>query len=95
MSGVVYALTRARSRFGELVSRARFGHERVVITERGTPVAAIISMDELEDLQLARDAVDLALCRRIKGRRIKASSGPGMPDEEFMALLEAEDARQG
>jgi prevent-host-death family protein len=87
---VAYALTRVRSRFGELVSRARFGHERVVITEHGAPVAAIISMDELADLQQARDALDLDLCRRIKAR-----SGPGLPDEEFMALLEAEDARQG
>ena len=87
---MAFPLARTRSTLGELVSRARFGHERVVITEHGTPVAAIISMDELEELQQGRDAVDLARCRQIK-----AHSGPGLPHEEFMALLEAEDARQG
>jgi prevent-host-death family protein len=87
---MAYPLTRARSKLGELVSRARFGHERVVITEAGTPVAALISIDELDELQQGRDAVDLARCRQVKAR-----SGPGLPHEEFMALIEAEDAQQG
>ena len=83
-----YPLMQARSRLGELVSRARFGRERVVITEDGEPVAVLISVDELAELQQTQDAADLALCQRIK-----IDSGPGVPHDAFMAMLEAEDAR--
>ena len=44
-----YTLTNARSRFGELVNRARFGRERIVLTEHGKPVAAIIRVEELAE----------------------------------------------
>lgn len=71
---------------GELVDRARRGHERVVLTEQGEPVAVLISLDELEELQWARDAADIALCETIKAR-----NEPGLPHDEFMAVLAAED----
>jgi len=61
---LAYPLTKARSRLGELVSRARFCRERH-----------------------ARDAADLALCARVT-----AEGGAGLPHDDFMALLEAEDA---
>jgi prevent-host-death family protein len=44
-------LTDARSRLGELVNQARHGHEPVTISDNGKPVAAIISLDDLADLQ--------------------------------------------
>lgn len=83
-------LTQAEGRLGELVSRARYEHERVLLSENGIPVAAIISVADLDELQQAEDAADLALCQAIK-----ATSGLGMRHEDFMALLEAEDAAQG
>ena len=82
-----YPLTNARSRLGELVNRARFGREHVVLTEHGTPVAAIISMDELAELQATADAADLATAARVK-----APGHPGIPHEEVMAAFDALDA---
>ena len=87
---MTYPLTQASSRLGELVSRARFGRERLTITEHGRPVAVIISVDDLEELQRAQDAADLALCRQVR-----AEPGAGMAHEEFMAALEAEDVQPG
>jgi prevent-host-death family protein len=37
----------AREVFPELVARAAYAHERVVIERRGRPMAALISVDEL------------------------------------------------
>ncbi len=37
----------AREVFPELVARAAYAHERVVIERRGKPMAALISVDEL------------------------------------------------
>ena len=82
-----YPLAQAQSRFAELVSRAVYGHERVVLTEGGAPVAAIVSLTDLEELQRAQDAADLAECQRVK-----AQSARGIAHEDFMAMLEAEDA---
>jgi prevent-host-death family protein len=84
-----YPLAQAQSRFGELVSRARHGHEQVLLTEHGTPVAAIVSVAELAELQRSQDAADLATCRAIK-----AGSAAGVRHEEFMAMLDAEAAGQ-
>ncbi|HEX5495791.1 MAG TPA: type II toxin-antitoxin system prevent-host-death family antitoxin [Mycobacteriales bacterium] len=82
------SLTQAEGRLGELVSRARYEHERVLLSDGGTPVAAIISIADLEEMQQAQDAADLALCQAIKAN----FTGPGIPHEEVMAMLEAEDA---
>src|SRR6266550_2703157 len=82
-----YPLAQAQSRLHDLVSRAQDGHEPVMLTEHGTPVAAIVAVADLAELQHAHDAADLALCQAVK-----ASSGPGVRHEQFMAMLEAEDA---
>jgi prevent-host-death family protein len=82
-----YTLTNARSRFGELVNRARFGRERIVLTEHGRPVAAIISVEELAELQAAVDAADLAAAQAVQ-----EGGHPGFPHEAVMAALNALDA---
>lgn len=40
-------------RISELMSRAAFGKERIVLTRNGKPMAAIIGMDDLERLPAA------------------------------------------
>ena len=82
-----YTLTTARSRFGELVNRARFGRERVILTEHGTPVAAIISVEELAEFQAAVDAADMAAVTAVK-----ATGEVAIPHEQAMAVLDALDA---
>ena len=82
-----YTLTNARSRFGELVNRARFGRERIVLTEHGKPVAAIISVEELAELQAALDSADL-----VAAQSVLAADQPSFPHEKVMAALDAMDA---
>jgi prevent-host-death family protein len=82
-----YTLTNARSRFGELVNRARFGRERIVLTEHGKPVAAIISVEELAELQAAVDAAELAAAAAVR-----STAHPGLPHDAVMAALDALDA---
>jgi prevent-host-death family protein len=72
------------------VSRTRHDHEPVLLTQRGKAVAAIVSLEDLEEFQRVQDAADLAECEAITAR----SSAPGIPHDDFMALLDAEDAAQ-
>lgn len=83
----VVPLTRARNTLGALVKRARYGRERVVLSEHGTPVAAIISMSDLDELQAAQDAVD-----RDAALAAKAAGGRWIPHEEVVAILAADEA---
>jgi prevent-host-death family protein len=85
---LTFPVPEARDHLAELVARARHGHERVVLTEKGEPAAVLISVDEFDELQRAQDAADIALCEAIKAR-----NEPGMLHEEFMAALDAEDQR--
>ncbi len=41
----------ARDELPDLVARAAYAHERTVIAKRGKPLAALISMEELEILE--------------------------------------------
>ncbi len=41
----------AKSRFSELLNRAAYGHERLLIRKRGRPAAAIVSVEDLAWLE--------------------------------------------
>ncbi|MEV8391504.1 MULTISPECIES: type II toxin-antitoxin system Phd/YefM family antitoxin [unclassified Streptomyces] len=83
-----YPLVEARNQLGQLIGRVRYGHEEIVITEYGRPAAALVSIEELEELRRIRDEVDIA---ELEAR--KAEPGVTMTHDEFMAQLEAEDAQ--
>ena len=53
-------VSEARGEFSELVNRAAYGHERVMLTRHGKPIAAIISKEDLEYLEALEDRDDLA-----------------------------------
>jgi prevent-host-death family protein len=82
-------LTEARAQLGELVSKARHGHHPVTLTEHGMPVAAIIGMDDLADLQdgaaIAKHIADKA-ADRMTGVVVESP-------EDIEAALDAWDER--
>ncbi|WP_329401387.1 type II toxin-antitoxin system Phd/YefM family antitoxin [Streptomyces melanogenes] len=82
-----YPLVEARNQLGQLVGRVRHGGEHILISEYGKPAAALVPIEELEELERLRDEADLALARA----RDAAPSGPSMTHDEFMAQLETED----
>jgi len=53
-----------RNALSNYLNRAAFGHERIIVTSRGKPKAAVISIEDLrllqdlEDAQAAREAVE-------------------------------------
>jgi prevent-host-death family protein len=64
---MVYSLPVAQARLGDLVAEARQSHRPVTISEHGQPAAALISIDDLADLQdhaaLAAHMADKAVGR--------------------------------
>ncbi len=54
----------ARDRFGDLLGRATYGKERVVISRHRKRVAALVPIEDLELLEALEDAHDLAELRK-------------------------------
>ena len=64
---MAYPLTAAQTRLSELVAKARQSHRPVAISEHGKPVAALISIDDLADLE-DRAALAAHLADKAAGR---------------------------
>jgi prevent-host-death family protein len=58
-------MSQARDEFAELVNQAVYKRERVRLTRRGKPVAAIISMEDLEFLERLEDELDSLTMDRV------------------------------
>jgi len=49
----------ARNEFSEILNRASFGKERIVLTRRGKDLAALVPIEDLELLERLEDRIDL------------------------------------
>lgn len=60
----IISATDARANFQDVVRRAEYGGERVLIQRHGKTVAAVISIDDLKRLEAMEDAIDSEILRR-------------------------------
>ncbi|GAA6621890.1 type II toxin-antitoxin system Phd/YefM family antitoxin [Scytonema sp. NUACC26] len=60
----VISATDARANFQDLVNRAEYAGERIVIQRHGKNVVALISIKDLKLLEAIEDAIDSAELRR-------------------------------
>jgi prevent-host-death family protein len=52
-------ISEARSEFSDLVNRAAYRHERVLITRHGKAIAAVVPAEDFELLEALEDRADL------------------------------------
>lgn len=45
------SVAKAKAHLSELIAKSSFGHERFVITRRNKPVAAIVSLEDLQIIE--------------------------------------------
>ena len=65
----------ARKKLAEIVNKVAYGKTPIVLTRRGKEIAALISMEELELLQLIEDFSDIEDAKKAlkePGKNIKA-----------------------
>ena len=73
----------ARKKFANIINQVAFGDESFVLTRRGEPIAAIVSMKELKLLQELEDRIDLE-----DAWKAKNEPGEPIPWEELKMELE-------
>jgi prevent-host-death family protein len=71
---MAYPMTDARAQLSELVAEARQRHRPVTISDQGRPVAALIGLDDLADLE-DRAALSAHLADKAAGK-----AGVGLDD---------------
>lgn len=73
----------ARKKLSNIINRVAFGNESFVLTRRGEPVAALVSLNELKLLQDIEDQVDIE-----DAWKAKKEPGEPIPWEELKKELE-------
>jgi prevent-host-death family protein len=53
-----------RQNFADILNRAAYGGERIVVHRRKKPVAAVVPIEDLEFLEELEDRIDLAEARK-------------------------------
>jgi prevent-host-death family protein len=86
--------TEIREHLSEALNRVAFGHDRYVVKRQDKPVAAIVSMEDLELLEQIKAAENRIDLREAK-RAIEDTSPKDIPLDEFYAELERRDAELG
>ncbi|PYS01760.1 MAG: prevent-host-death family protein [Acidobacteria bacterium] len=82
------AVIDARKDLADILNRAAYGKERVVLTRRGKDVAAIVPMDDLAILEAIEDHMDLTESEKIL-ERVKRDSEETFSLEEVKAKYQA------
>jgi prevent-host-death family protein len=72
----------ARKRLAEIVNKVAYGKEPIILTRRGEQIAALISMEELELLQLIEDYSDIQ-----EAKKALEEPGENIPANEFWKKL--------
>ncbi len=60
-----------RNTFSDYLNRASYRGERIVIERRGKPVAALVSLDDLEVLEQLENDADLKAARKARKEKGK------------------------
>ncbi len=77
----------AREHFDDLLKRAVKDKDRVILTRRGKPVAALVPIADLEFLEAIEDRLDAEEFRRAK-EELERSGEPALPLEEVIWKLD-------
>ena len=72
-----------QEKFSNIINQVAFGNESFVLTRRGEPIAAIVSMKELKLLQDIEDRIDIE-----DAWKAKNEAGEPIPWEELKKELE-------
>ena len=73
----------ARKKFANIINRVAFGNESFVLTRRGEPIAALVSMSKLNLLRELDDQLDVE-----DAWKAKSEPGEPIPWEELKKELE-------
>src|SRR5262245_48623394 len=82
-------VAQAREQFADLLNRAAYSKERIVVMRHNKKVAALVPIEDLEALEAMEDQIDVA-----EARRRLAKPGKAMPWEKVKESLTPKPAKR-
>ncbi len=86
-------IANARAHLGDVIGRVRHGGDRFVLTSRGKRAVAIVPVEDLDALEAAEDAADVAYTRKVLAD-VKAGKVKTVPHAAVVAGIEARAKRK-
>ena len=83
MSRIFLTTVEARDNFAELIDRAALSAERIVITRHGEPMAAIVSLEDLELVEEIERRLQRKARRRAAAPARRESTTPAPTAEQM------------
>lgn len=81
-----YPASQAREQLSELISKAAYGKERVILTRRGKKLVAIVPIEDLELIEQLEDDEDIRDAREALAR-LKSGEEKTIPWEKVKSQL--------
>ena len=85
---VRYNMNTARQNFTDLVNRAAYGKERIIIGRRDKDLAVLVPLEDAELLERLEDEIDLR-----EARKAEKEPGPNVPLEEVKRRISKRKAK--
>jgi prevent-host-death family protein len=79
---ITVSVSQMKDTLSEVLNRAAYGRERIIIASRGKPKAAVISIDDLELLEELEDALT------VREARAEYEAGETISLEQLITELE-------
>jgi len=79
-------IANARAHLGDVVGRVRHAGDRLILTARGKPAVAIVSVADLDALEAAEDAEDIRLANKARAD-YNSGKDKGVPWETVKAEM--------
>jgi prevent-host-death family protein len=73
---MTFTTVEARKQIGEVINRAAYGKERVILTRRGKPVVAVVPIEDVETLEALEDRLDIEEARKVLADADKEGTVP-------------------
>ena len=61
---VTLTTTELRENLADVTGKVTFGHERVIVERHGKPVCVVVSLEDLEILELIEDHLDIEAAKK-------------------------------
>lgn len=73
---MTFTTVEARKQIGEVINRAAYGKERVILTRRGKPLVAVVPIEDVETLEALEDRLDIEEAHKVLADAEKEGTVP-------------------
>ncbi len=60
MKEIIVSIAEVKARLSEYISKSKYNHDRIIITKRNKPIAALVNIEDYHSIQKVKEQTGLA-----------------------------------